>query len=90
MEGGVETGATQEECFLFVLQSVLLEFSTMYIHYLTKNNTFNWAPVAHTCNPSYSGGGGGRDQGDHGSKPAQANSSQDPSQKKKKITKKGW
>jgi hypothetical protein len=31
--------------------------------------------VAHTCNPSYSGG---RDQEDHGSKPAQANSSQDP------------
>jgi hypothetical protein len=30
--------------------------------------------VAHTCNPSYSGG---RDQEDHGSKPAQANSSQD-------------
>jgi hypothetical protein len=31
--------------------------------------------VAHTCNPSYSGG---RDQEDHDSKPAQANSSQDP------------
>jgi hypothetical protein len=31
--------------------------------------------VAHTCNPSYSGG---RDQEDHSSKPAQANSSQDP------------
>jgi hypothetical protein len=28
--------------------------------------------VAHTCNPSYSGG---RDQEDHGLKPAQANSS---------------
>jgi hypothetical protein len=27
--------------------------------------------VAHTCNPSYSAG---RDQEDHGSKPAQANS----------------
>jgi hypothetical protein len=31
--------------------------------------------VAHTCNPSYSVGG--RDQEDCGSKPAQANSSQD-------------
>jgi hypothetical protein len=27
-------------------------------------------PVAHACNPSYSGG---RDQKDHGSKPARAN-----------------
>jgi hypothetical protein len=31
----------------------------------------SWAQVAHTCNASYSGG---RDQEDHGSKPAQANS----------------
>jgi hypothetical protein len=31
--------------------------------------------VAHACNPSYSGG---RDQEDHGLKPAQANSSRDP------------
>jgi hypothetical protein len=31
--------------------------------------------VAHACNPSYSGG---RDKEDHGSKPAQANSSRDP------------
>jgi hypothetical protein len=35
--------------------------------------------VAHTCNPSYSGG---RDQEDHGSKPAQANSSARPYLKK--------
>jgi hypothetical protein len=40
--------------------------------------------VAHTCNPSYSGG---RDQEDHGSKPAQAKSSQDLL-KKKTFTKK--
>jgi hypothetical protein len=33
------------------------------------------APLAHTYNPSYSGG---RDQEDRGSNPAQANSSQDP------------
>jgi hypothetical protein len=32
-------------------------------------------PVAHTCNPSYTGG---RDQEDHGLKPAQANSLKDP------------
>jgi hypothetical protein len=44
------------------------------------------APVAHACNPSYSGG---RDQEDLGSKSAQANSSQDPFSKKKNITKKG-
>jgi hypothetical protein len=31
--------------------------------------------VAHACNPSYSGG---RDQEDHGLKPAQANSPQEP------------
>jgi hypothetical protein len=42
-------------------------------------------PVAHSCNPSYSGG---RDQEDHGLKPAQANSSKDPIMKKL-ITKKG-
>jgi hypothetical protein len=35
--------------------------------------------VAHTCNPSYSGG---RDQEDGGLKPARANSSRDPMLKK--------
>jgi ribosomal protein L44E len=35
-------------------------------------------PVAHTCNPSYSGG---RDQEDHGLKSAMANSWQDPTSK---------
>jgi hypothetical protein len=34
-----------------------------------------WKLVAHTCNPSYSGG---RGQEDCSSKPAQANSSLDP------------
>jgi hypothetical protein len=34
-----------------------------------------WAPVAHTHNPSYSGG---RDQEDRGSKPAWENSSARP------------
>jgi hypothetical protein len=41
--------------------------------------------VAHACNPSYLSG---RDQEDHGSKPALANSSRDPISKKP-ITKKG-
>jgi hypothetical protein len=40
---------------------------------------------AHACDPSYLGG---RDQEDHSSKPAQANSSQDPISKKP-IIKKG-
>jgi hypothetical protein len=41
--------------------------------------------VAHTCHPSYSGG---RDQEDHGAKPAQGNSSGDPILKNP-ITKNG-
>jgi hypothetical protein len=41
--------------------------------------------IAHTCNPSYSGG---RDQEDYGLKPAQANSLRDPILKKTN-TKKG-
>jgi SET domain-containing protein len=40
--------------------------------------------VAHACNPSYSGG---RDQEDHSSKQALANSSQDRISKKKKQKK---
>jgi hypothetical protein len=43
------------------------------------------APVSHTYNPSYSGG---RDQEDHGSKPACANSLRDPISKNT-LTKKG-
>jgi hypothetical protein len=46
-----------------------------------------WAPVAHACNPSYLGG---RDQDDHGWKPAQANSSRDPISKNKPFTREGW
>jgi hypothetical protein len=48
--------------------------------------TIAHVPVAHTCNPSYSGG---RDQEDHGSKPAWTNSSQDPILKTP-ITQKDW
>jgi hypothetical protein len=40
--------------------------------------------AAHACNPSYSGG---RDQGDHSSKPSQANSLWDPSWKNTHMTK---
>jgi hypothetical protein len=43
-------------------------------------------PVAHICNPSYSGG---RDQEALSSKPARANSLRE-SMWKKPITKKGW
>jgi hypothetical protein len=39
----------------------------------------NWALVAHTCNPRYSGG---RDQEDLSWKPKQENSSRDPILKK--------
>jgi hypothetical protein len=42
--------------------------------------------VAHTCNPSYSEG---RDQEDHGSKPAWGSSLRNPVLKKT-ITGKGW
>jgi hypothetical protein len=43
--------------------------------YIYKTTMLGRTPVAHTCNPSYSGG---RDQEDHGLKPAWASSSQDP------------
>jgi hypothetical protein len=38
----------------------------------TSKTKYSQAPVAHTYNPGYSGG---RDQEDHGAKPAQANGS---------------
>jgi hypothetical protein len=48
--------------------------------------TFSTQLVTHACNPSYSGG---RDQKDHGSEPAWANSSRDPILKIPN-TKQGW
>jgi hypothetical protein len=45
-----------------------------YIH-LNIYAYISWALVAHSCNPSYSGG---RDQEDHSSKPSQANNSGNP------------
>jgi hypothetical protein len=51
----------------------------------TRNfRTFSWVLVAHTCNPSCSGG---RDQENCSSKPARTNSSWDPILKKKKSQK---
>jgi hypothetical protein len=47
----------------------------IYIKYKNKRKSSCWAPVAQAYNPSYSGG---RDQEDRGSKPAWANSLQDP------------
>jgi hypothetical protein len=46
---------------------------------------YSQVPVAHTCNPSYSGG---RDQEDPSLKPAWANSFRDPISKKKTQQKK--
>jgi hypothetical protein len=56
--------------------------------YQKKKKSGGWGvtPVAHTCNPNYSGD---RDQEDLGLKPAPANSSPDPILKGN-ITKKGW
>jgi hypothetical protein len=47
-----------------------------------QDKKINRVPGAHACNPSYSGG---RDQEHHCSKPAWANSSQDPISKNKKT-----
>jgi hypothetical protein len=43
----------------------------MFYQFIIKNAKDSWMLVAHACNPSYSGG---RDQEDHGLKPAWANS----------------
>jgi hypothetical protein len=61
--------------------------ATMYPHFTTfmimkEKNKFtytSWVPMANACNPSCLGG---KDQEDHGSKPARANSSWDPVLKK--------
>jgi hypothetical protein len=54
---------------LFLFHDALAKTSNML---LNKSEKVSWAPVDHACNPSNSGG---RDQEDHSSKPAQANSS---------------
>jgi hypothetical protein len=43
--------------------------------FFKEKNKIKRVPVAHSCNPSYSGG---RDQEDLSSRPAWANCSQDP------------
>jgi hypothetical protein len=56
-----------------------LSFSSFTCRILSEMMAINasnkWAPVAHVCNPSYSGG---RDQENRGSKPAWTNRSRDP------------
>jgi hypothetical protein len=56
--------------------STVLKETTNKIHYgklgVLPGINPSMQPVAHACNPSYSGG---RDQEDHGWKPAPANSS---------------
>jgi hypothetical protein len=53
---------------LFLVFYIFLSFIWLKIH---KQHEMSQVPVAHTCNPSYSGG---RDQEDSSSKPAQTNS----------------
>jgi hypothetical protein len=48
---------------------IFMTFHCLYKIYIKMYS--HWAPVAHACNPSYSGGS---DQEDSSSKPAQANS----------------
>jgi hypothetical protein len=50
-------------------------FGFQKIKKVLLKSKISWAPVAHTCNPSYSGC---RDQEDRGLKPAWANSSGRP------------
>jgi hypothetical protein len=45
------------------LENSFISWITFYL----KFNFLSWAPVAHTCNPSYSGD---RDQEEYGLKPA--------------------
>jgi hypothetical protein len=64
-------------CFLFYFISHKFKLNELYEHYLVvtcslKTLIRSQVLVAHACNPSYSGG---RDKDDHGSRPAQANSS---------------
>jgi hypothetical protein len=70
---------------LFMKVIHVLEMSISLTVFCTKE-CLCWAAMVYASNPSYSGG---RDQEDHGSKPALANSLQDPLLKKP-FTKKGW
>jgi hypothetical protein len=61
----------------FFLESLWCDYQIWNVCY--KNLSFSWVPVAHACNPSYSGG---RYQKNSGSKPAWANNLRDPIKKK--------
>jgi hypothetical protein len=69
-----------------VKQILLTLFNRGKLRYGMKeqNHQPGWAPVAHACNPSYSGA---RDLEDHSLKPVWANSSRDPISKKITIKK---
>jgi hypothetical protein len=58
---------------------ILISRAIIGCHFLAMRMYVGWAPVAHACNPCYSGG---RDQEDHGLKPVWANSSTKPYLKK--------
>jgi hypothetical protein len=64
---------------------IIFQISTLCIDWWNNLKSFlGQAPVAHACNPSYSGG---RDQENHSSKPALGNSSWDAISKILKYTK---
>jgi hypothetical protein len=66
--------------FIFLKQTNLKKLSGVWhLYEQSTRNKPSQANVAHTCNPSCSGG---RDQEDHSSKFAQASSSPDPTSKK--------
>jgi hypothetical protein len=67
----------------FLLFLLLCFFVLIFFSF--KKEVWSWVLVAHTYNPSYSGG---RDQEDCSLKPSEANSSRDPILKKPFIHKK--
>jgi hypothetical protein len=69
-----------------LISRIYEELDNKNIQIKFKSMQKSWTSVAHACNPSYSGG---RDQEVHSSKPAKANSLQNPISKKTFI-KKGW
>jgi hypothetical protein len=69
-----------------IFNAVWVEKREICLVNFCQKPVFLQAPVAHACNPSYSGG---RDQEVCSSKPAQANNSAKP-YLEKPFTKKGW
>jgi hypothetical protein len=62
----------RQKCHLLFSEYMDMEAICSVIILVKKDTKMSPVPVAHACNPSYSGG---RDQEDHGSKPARGNSS---------------